>query len=133
MRICVLLLCVAACSGEEGNSDGAPPDGGGSDAAPYGACAPLAPGEPPRDRGAGCGADTDCMAGFCVGGWCSRTCTSDNECRPHGSIGTPTPFAQSTQMKCLAEPNIGVQGYCWPGSGDPCDGTAGSCGSGETC
>src|SRR5207249_4579544 len=48
-------------------------------------------------------------------------------------IGTPTPFAQATEMECLAEPSIGVQGYCWPGSGDACEGTPGSCGSGETC
>src|SRR5262249_35624437 len=58
---------------------------------------------------------------------------SDGDCTAHGSIGTPTPFAQGTQMHCLAEPLIGVQGYCWPGSGDPCDGAASACPPGEAC
>jgi hypothetical protein len=131
-RALLVALMICGCGEESGITDGGAPDGG-PDAQPFGACAPLGVGESPRDPGACCKADTDCAGGFCVGGWCSRTCTSDNDCSPHGSIGTPTAFPATTQMHCIAEPNIGVQGYCWPGSGQACSSDGGACPMGESC
>src|SRR5262245_15948845 len=127
-------VVAAGCGEELVSSDGGPPDAGGPEAPAYGACSKLETGGKPRDPGACCVADTDCAGGFCVAGWCTKTCTAENDCRPNGDIGTPTPFPRGTLMHCLTEAAIGVQGFCWPGSGDPCDGEPGSCPQpGERC
>src|SRR5262245_59650921 len=104
-RLVALALCAAALGcGDDSASPDASGFDSGPDTKPFGEYVPLAPGEAPRGPGACCDTDTDCATGFCLGGWCSRTCSSDVDCMPMGTIATPTPFPFGTQLTCIREP-----------------------------
>jgi hypothetical protein len=127
-------LVPLACGDDSAHEqDGGSGADAGAEGGPVGACQGLQLGASARGPGGCCSTDTDCDIGFCLGGFCTRPCAGDADCLPSGGPEDPTPFPAGTILRCVSEPEIGIPGYCWPGSAAACDGSPGSCPPGESC
>src|SRR2546427_6507713 len=83
-----------------GDTGGTGGSSGGPDAAQtFGDCSGVQVGDPPRGPGGCCQSDTDCASpGFCLYGWCSRTCETTTDCG--GAGGGPPPVVVGNWLAC---------------------------------
>ena len=129
---------VAACSS---NTAGSRPstDGGASDAPSDAAAEARPPGvtcpadDPTQKRPLGgcCTTGDACASGLCLGGICSRTCTTSADCT--GGAAAPTPLPPGTAFKCAANTLLPSASVCLPGSLTACGAGGGACPAGESC